>query len=90
MTPASANEQRSAGLERLSPAEIARFEKANDAYRAHFGFPFVICVREHSKETILEALDARLAHDRHGEMREALQEIAKIARLRLQDTVTDR
>src|SRR5437660_1221095 len=49
LTAASRDEQSSAGLDRLSKEELARFERLNDAYRARFSFPFVICAREHTK-----------------------------------------
>lgn len=88
LTPASANEQASAGLDRLTPEEIARFDALNTAYRSRFGFPFVICVREHAKESILLALEVRAQNDREVEIAAALCEIAKIAELRLADVVT--
>ena len=48
LTAASTSEQAGAGLNALTPAEIARFDADNGAYRARFGFPFVICgAREH-------------------------------------------
>lgn len=87
LTPASRNEQSGAGLDRLTPAETARFEHANARYRESHGFPFVICVREHDKTSILAALDARSRHARPIEIATALAEIAKIARLRLEDAV---
>ena len=89
LTAASTDEQHSAGLDRLTPAEIARFEKLNAAYRARFGFPFVICAREHTKDGILSRMQARAANDRQTEIATALNEIAKIARLRLAQAVTD-
>ena len=90
LTAASTQEQRSAGLDRLTPDEINRFETLNDAYRKRFGFPFVICARENTKESILAALDARVRNDPRAEVRTALSEIAKIARLRLTEAVNDR
>src|SRR5271166_6521103 len=48
LTAASRDEQASAGLGRLSPEEIDRFDALNSAYRARFGFPFVICARENT------------------------------------------
>jgi OHCU decarboxylase len=87
LTRESAREQSSAGLNRLAPDEFATFTRLNTAYREKFGFPFVICVREHTKDSILASFDARLAHDRDEEIKAALGEIAKIARLRLLDTV---
>lgn len=89
LTPESTQEQASAGLDRLTPDEFAEFNRLNDQYRATFGFPFIICVREHTKHSILENFRTRLSHDRLHEIRTALDEIAKIARLRLRDTIAD-
>ncbi|HMA37470.1 MAG TPA: 2-oxo-4-hydroxy-4-carboxy-5-ureidoimidazoline decarboxylase [Chloroflexia bacterium] len=85
--PESAREQAAAGLGRLAPDEVATFTQWNTAYRAKFGFPFVICARENKKEAILAAFPARLAHSRPREIETALREIAKIAWLRLVDLV---
>jgi 2-oxo-4-hydroxy-4-carboxy-5-ureidoimidazoline decarboxylase len=87
LTPASTGEQAGAGLDRLSPAETVRFDAANASYRERFGFPFVICVREHTKESILAALEVRANAGRADEISTALAEIAKIARLRLEDAI---
>jgi len=88
LTAASRGEQASAGLDRLTDAERERFDRANAAYRARFGFPFVICAREHDKDSILTALERRCANGREDEIATALGEIAKIARLRLEDAVS--
>ena len=88
LTAASRGEQAAAGLDRLTPAELARFEAANAAYRGQFGFPFVICAREHDKSSILSELERRSENDREVEIATAIEEIAKIARLRLEDAVT--
>jgi len=89
LTSASSREQESAGLGRLTPAEIRRFEELNAAYRARFGFPFVLCARENGKEEILAALSARTANDRETEIRTALAEIAEIAGLRIAGVVEE-
>lgn len=90
LTPESTGEQASAGLDRLSPHEYEAFQKLNAAYRTKFGFPFIVCVREYTKETILAAAEARLEHSPPEEMETALGEIAKIAYLRLRDLVEQR
>jgi 2-oxo-4-hydroxy-4-carboxy-5-ureidoimidazoline decarboxylase len=87
LTAASAAEQAGAGLGALAPAEIARFDADNGAYRARFGFPFVICARENTKATILDALARRRENERPTEIATALAEIAKIAWLRIEDAV---
>jgi 2-oxo-4-hydroxy-4-carboxy-5-ureidoimidazoline decarboxylase len=89
LTPESTREQSSAGLDRLSREEYATWARLNEAYRESFGLPFVICVREHTKDSILASYIARLRHDRDTEIATALDEIAKIARLRLLDAVRD-
>ena len=84
LTEASAAEQASAGLDRLTPAEFERFHALNAAYSKKFGFPFIICVRLTDKTGILAAMERRLAHDRDTEIAAALDEIGKIVRLRLE------
>ena len=90
LTAESAREQASAGLDRLTPGEYEDFHRLNSAYRARFGFPFVVCVRDHGKETILAAAAARLGHSRPEEIETALGEIGRIAYLRLRDLVEPR
>lgn len=84
LTAASAAEQASAGLDRLSEAEFAQFQSLNKAYRARFGFPFVICVRLTDKAGIIAALEERLGNDRDTEVATALTQIGEIVRLRLE------
>lgn len=85
LTADSAREQAGAGLDRLTDAELAEFNRRNEAYRAKFGFPFVICARLNAKDSILAAMRTRLDNTPEAEFATALAEIEKIARLRLQD-----
>jgi OHCU decarboxylase len=87
LTPESTAEQAAAGLDRLTPAEVDRISALNAAYRERFGFPFVICAREHDADAIADAMERRLANDPDGEVVVALHEIGRIARLRLEDLV---
>jgi adenine deaminase len=87
LTEHSRSEQAALGLDRLAPDEYERFTATNAAYREKFGIPFVVCVREHTKESILANADARLGNPREQEIDTALGEIAKIARLRLEDAL---
>jgi len=87
LSPASTGEQASAGLDRLSPEEIATFTRLNQAYRDRFGFPFVICARENKKESILAGFATRLQNSRSQEIEIALDEVAKICFFRLRDLV---
>ncbi len=85
LTAASTQEQASAGLNQLTPEEIAKFQTYNAAYQEKFGFPFVICARLNRKETILAGFERRLPQFRDQEIATALAEIYKIAGLRLAD-----
>lgn len=85
LTDASAAEQASAGLDRLSQAEFDRFHALNAAYRARFDFPFIICVRLTDKAGILAAMERRLGNEREAEIATALDQIGEIVRLRLED-----
>jgi 2-oxo-4-hydroxy-4-carboxy-5-ureidoimidazoline decarboxylase len=100
LTPESTSEQASAGLDRLTPEEYEAFTKMNTNYRERFGFPMIVCVREHTKmpstayeiptltkESILRNAKDRLKNSREEEVEVALGEIAKIARLRLMELV---
>jgi 2-oxo-4-hydroxy-4-carboxy-5-ureidoimidazoline decarboxylase len=85
----STREQAGLGLDRLPAAEFEHFTGLNTRYRERFGFPFVICVRLTDKPGILAAFERRLKHDTAAEMSEAIQQIHHIARLRLEDLVTE-
>jgi len=89
LTRESAAEQSAAGLDRLTDDEIAAFDRYNALYREKFGFPFVICAREHRRDAILDAFPVRCRNDRAAEIETALAEIGKIARLRLGDAVSE-
>jgi 2-oxo-4-hydroxy-4-carboxy-5-ureidoimidazoline decarboxylase len=87
LTEASAAEQASAGLDRLTQAEFDRFHALNAAWRDKFGFPFIICVRLTDKAGILAAMERRLGNDRDTEIATAIEQIGEIVRLRL-ETIT--
>ena len=87
MTAESRREQGSLGLDRLSELEFARFGELNAAYRQRFGFPFIICVRRHTRDLILREFARRLGNTPQEERAAALQEIAHITRLRLNEAV---
>jgi 2-oxo-4-hydroxy-4-carboxy-5-ureidoimidazoline decarboxylase len=88
LTAESNAEQNSAGLDRLSDAEYAAFERVNNAYRAKFGIPYIVCVRRHSKDSILRDFERRLPNDAATEMQTSIGEIFRIAALRLDELVT--
>jgi 2-oxo-4-hydroxy-4-carboxy-5-ureidoimidazoline decarboxylase len=90
LTAESTREQASAGLNRLTAAELAEFQANNTAYLARFGFPFIICARLANKSAILAAMQSRLPNAPETEFAAALGEIEKIAQLRLSDILQTR
>jgi 2-oxo-4-hydroxy-4-carboxy-5-ureidoimidazoline decarboxylase len=87
LTRESTSEQASAGLDRLSEEEFARFSRLNAAYRAKFDIPFIICVRRHTKDSILHQFERRLENDAATETAAALSEVLRIVALRLDQRV---
>ncbi|MGX1165579.1 2-oxo-4-hydroxy-4-carboxy-5-ureidoimidazoline decarboxylase [Bradyrhizobium sp. USDA 372] len=87
LTAESTDEQNSAGLDRLSDAEYSAFERANNAYRDKFGFPYIVCVRRHTKDSVLRDFEARLLNIAKTEIRRAIEEIGRISALRLDQLV---
>jgi 2-oxo-4-hydroxy-4-carboxy-5-ureidoimidazoline decarboxylase len=87
LTSASMGEQARLGLDQLGEADLREWAQLNARYRERFGFPFVICVRLHSREQILAAIRSRLDGHPEAETREAIRQIHDIARLRLDDLI---
>jgi 2-oxo-4-hydroxy-4-carboxy-5-ureidoimidazoline decarboxylase len=87
MTAESEREQAAAGLDALTEEQFERITWLTTAYRAHFGFPFVVCAREHTPDSIIAEAERRTESEPEAEEQTALSEIAKIARLRLADLV---
>ena len=83
MTSDSATEQGSAGLDRLTATELTRFTELNDAYKARFGFPFIMAVKGRTKAEIVAGFESRLKNDEGQEFETALQQIERIVALRL-------
>src|SRR5712672_1704391 len=87
LTAESNAEQNSVGLDRLSDAEYEAFERVNNAYRAKFGFPYIVCVRRHTRDSILRDFERRLPNDAKTETQASIEEICRIAALRLDQLV---
>jgi 2-oxo-4-hydroxy-4-carboxy-5-ureidoimidazoline decarboxylase len=83
LTMESTAEQTSAGLDRLTEKDYAAFHRLNGAYRDKFGMPFIVCVRRHTLGSILRQFERRLDNDAVAERLAALEEIFRIAALRL-------
>jgi 2-oxo-4-hydroxy-4-carboxy-5-ureidoimidazoline decarboxylase len=87
LTAESSAEQNSVGLDRLSDAEYEAFERVNNAYRDKFGFPYIVCVRRHTRDSILRDFERRLPNDAQTEMQKSIEEICRIAALRVDQLV---
>ncbi len=87
LTEHSSREQAGAGLSHCNPEEFANITRLNDAYQQKFGFPFIIAVRGHTRASIIEAMQNRLCNDEPTERTQALQQIDRIAALRLRDLI---
>lgn len=87
LTAASSAEQASAGLDHCTPGEFERFQALNEKYKEKFRFPFILAVRGRTREEILAAFERRLSNAPEAEFEEALNQVARIARLRLNDLI---
>lgn len=87
LTSASSAEQARAGLDQCSEAEYDQFQRLNTAYTARFDFPFIMAVRNSTRTEILAAFEARVNNTYEQEFSTAIDEIHKIARLRLQQAI---
>ena len=89
LTEASRSEQSAAGLNQCTPEEFAQLQALNFAYRAKFGFPFIVAVRGLTRAGIIAAMRRRLGNTIDEERAASLREIGRIAQLRLQDLIED-
>ncbi|WP_047864263.1 2-oxo-4-hydroxy-4-carboxy-5-ureidoimidazoline decarboxylase [Rubrobacter aplysinae] len=85
----SVQERRWVGLTSMTEEEEEEFRKANAAYEEKFGFPLVVAIRDHTKETLLDDAKSRLKHSRGQEITISIVEVMEIAAYRLQDMITD-
>ncbi|WP_434456766.1 2-oxo-4-hydroxy-4-carboxy-5-ureidoimidazoline decarboxylase [Stutzerimonas urumqiensis] len=84
LTASSTSEQAGAGIHECTAEEFARFTELNDAYKAKFGFIFIMAVKGSNRHQILAAFEERLHNTPEQEFERALKEINKIALFRLQ------
>lgn len=88
LTPASEGEQAGVGLAGLDSMRADAFADANRLYRERFGFPFIVAVRgQRDPSAILAAMQRRLGNTPAQELETAFEEVARIARYRLEDIV---
>lgn len=87
LTEESTREQKGAGLDQCSPEEFAQLQDLNSRYNEKFGFPFVIAVKGHNRQSILDNFRRRLENDRDAEAKECIEQIIRIGGFRLADAV---
>jgi 2-oxo-4-hydroxy-4-carboxy-5-ureidoimidazoline decarboxylase len=87
VSEASSAEQAGAGLGQLTQAEFERLRALNEVYRDKFGFPFLFAVKGSTKHDILDAMERRVRSSREEEYLMALDQVYRIARLRLEETL---
>lgn len=87
MAEASVTEQAGLGLDRLSPQEYARFQRLNQLYKDKFGFPFIIAVKNQTKNSVLNEFERRLKNTMEAEVAGAIAQVNKIAWFRLLNLV---
>lgn len=87
LTEASLREQSGAGLNQCSPEEFARLTALNAEYSARFGFPFILAVRGHTRDSIIANMAARIGNEPEVEIATAVAQIERIAGFRLRDLV---
>ena len=85
----SRREQAGAGLDRLTPAEFERFTALNAAYRERFGIPFIFAVKGAAKDMILAASEERIANGPEVEHENAIDNVCRIMRFRIEDRVAE-
>jgi len=85
LTAESTLEQSAAGLDALTDAERETFQRLNGDYVAKHGFPFIIAVRDNTKDAILAAFHTRIANDTDTEFATACKQVERIAQIRLMD-----
>ncbi len=88
LTEDSRSEQAGAGLDRLTAEEFRRFTDLNDRYKAKFDFPFIFAVKGATKEMILASFEERIGADRETEFANALDNVCRIFRFRIEDRVS--
>jgi 2-oxo-4-hydroxy-4-carboxy-5-ureidoimidazoline decarboxylase len=89
LTADSQKEQFKAGLQACSPEEFEEFRRLNQTYKKQFGFPFIVAVSGMKRAEILELFRARLDRNSPEEFKEALKQVCRIGRLRLESKFND-
>lgn len=85
LTKFSKEEQKSAGLDQCSDEEFEILTNLNNTYRSKFEFPFILAVKGLNKNQIIDNMKKRVNNLKSVEFETAINEIHKIAQLRIKD-----
>ena len=85
LTKFSKEEQKSAGLDQCSDEEFEILTNLNNTYRSKFEFPFILAVKGLNKNQIIDNMKKRVNNSKSIEFETAINEIHKIAQLRIKD-----
>ena len=83
LTTHSKKEQKRAGLDSLTDSEYNLLSELNKEYMNKFKFPFIIAVSGLTKEEVYRNIQVRLKNNVEVEFHKAIEEIHKIAEIRL-------
>ena len=89
LTADSTLEQSGAGLAECSAEELVRLTTLNAEYSAKFGFPFILAVKGYDRAGILREFARRVEREPSVEFEEALKQVARITRYRLEALLGD-
>mgnify|MGYP000923930969 CR=1 FL=1 len=90
LTEMSKNEQRNVGLDNCTEDEFLLFKKMNDEYKSKFSIPFIFAVKGANKSIIIDEFKRRLINENiELEMEEAIKQVKKIAKFRLNEIIDD-
>jgi 2-oxo-4-hydroxy-4-carboxy-5-ureidoimidazoline decarboxylase len=84
LTHHSLNEQSGAGLDQCSSEEFELLQALNAKYLEKFGFPFILAVKGHNRQSIIQNFSNRLNNEIAVEFQECLEQIYRIAQFRLE------
>ncbi len=83
LTEASQEEQKSAGLDQCSEEEYQEIKSLNKSYKEKFQFPFIIAVKGLNRLDIIKSMKKRVDNNYEEEFLTAINEVHKIAKIRL-------
>ena len=84
LSESSQSEQVGAGLDKCQPDELREFHVLNTQYIAKFEFPFIFAVEGYHRTDILKVFRTRVHHTCEEEFEEAIRQVHRIARSRLE------